>query len=193
MKALLFLAGAALLFATPAAAQELVTNGNFESGTLAGFTQFGNTGFTGVNTSSASAGTFGAFFGPVGSVGGITQSLVTVAGVSYSISFDLSNDGGTPNFFDVDFGTSQLFSATDSGAFGFTSFSTTAIATGASTTLSFAFRQDPNFFSLDNISVTAVTDAVPEPGTWAMMLIGFAGAGMALRRRRRPAMLRQAA
>ena len=27
--------------------------------------------------------------------------------------------------------------------------------------------------------------AVPEPGTWAMMLVGFAGAGMALRRARR--------
>jgi PEP-CTERM motif len=34
--------------------------------------------------------------------------------------------------------------------------------------------------------------AVPEPATWAMMLIGFAGVGVAMRRRR-PAMLRQAA
>jgi len=29
---------------------------------------------------------------------------------------------------------------------------------------------------------------VPEPATWAMMLIGFAGVGMAMRRRRRPAL-----
>lgn len=29
------------------------------------------------------------------------------------------------------------------------------------------------------------TPAVPEPGTWAMMLLGFAGTGLALRRRRR--------
>jgi hypothetical protein len=28
--------------------------------------------------------------------------------------------------------------------------------------------------------------AVPEPGTWAMMLLGFGGIGMAMRRRRRP-------
>lgn len=28
--------------------------------------------------------------------------------------------------------------------------------------------------------------AVPEPATWAMMLVGFAGIGMAMRRRRRP-------
>ena len=31
-----------------------------------------------------------------------------------------------------------------------------------------------------------VANAVPEPATWAMMLVGFAGVGFALRRRRRP-------
>ena len=30
--------------------------------------------------------------------------------------------------------------------------------------------------------------AVPEPGTWAMMLLGFAGIGVAMRRRREPAL-----
>jgi hypothetical protein len=30
--------------------------------------------------------------------------------------------------------------------------------------------------------------AVPEPATWAMMLLGFTGIGMAMRRRRRPAL-----
>jgi len=184
VKAFSILAGAALLFATPAAAQELVTNGGFETGTFSGFTQFGNTGFTSVDGSSASSGSFGAFFGPVGSVGGIQQSIVTVAGQSFLISFDLSNDGGTPNFFDVDFGSSQLFSATNSGSFGFTNFSTTAIATGASTNLSFAFQQNPAFFRLDNISVTAVRGAVPEPSTWAMMLIGFGAVGAGLRRQK---------
>ena len=192
MKALLCLAGAALLFATPAAAQELVTNGGFETGDLSGFTQFGNTGFTGVDSDAASQGSSSAFFGPVGSTGGISQTLVTAAGQTFLISFDLANDEGTPNFFNVLFGSSQLFTATDSAPFSFTSFSTTAIATGPTTNLSFAFRQDPAFFRLDNISVTAVTGAVPEPGTWAMMLMGFAGVGLALRRRR-PAMLRKVA
>ena len=62
MKALLFLAGAALLFATPAAAQELVTNGGFETGSFSGFTQFGSTGFDFVSAGGAS-GSFGASFG----------------------------------------------------------------------------------------------------------------------------------
>ena len=33
-------------------------------------------------------------------------------------------------------------------------------------------------------SVTAATAAVPEPATWAMMLIGFGGVGVAMRRKR---------
>jgi hypothetical protein len=32
------------------------------------------------------------------------------------------------------------------------------------------------------------TPAVPEPATWALMLLGFGGIGMAMRRRRRPAL-----
>jgi hypothetical protein len=31
-----------------------------------------------------------------------------------------------------------------------------------------------------------ITAAVPEPATWGMMLLGFAGIGVALRRSRRP-------
>jgi hypothetical protein len=41
-----------------------------------------------------------------------------------------------------------------------------------------------NAFEIDNLAI----NAVPEPKTWGMMLLGFAGIGMALRRRRRPAL-----
>jgi len=34
---------------------------------------------------------------------------------------------------------------------------------------------------------------VPEPSTWAMMLLGFGAMGFALRRRKRPALLAQIA
>jgi hypothetical protein len=39
-----------------------------------------------------------------------------------------------------------------------------------------------NAFEIDNLAI----NAVPEPKTWAMMLLGFAGIGFAMRRRRRP-------
>jgi hypothetical protein len=41
-----------------------------------------------------------------------------------------------------------------------------------------------------NVLLTALslTPSVPEPGTWAMMLLGFGGIGLATRRRRRPAL-----
>jgi hypothetical protein len=39
-----------------------------------------------------------------------------------------------------------------------------------------------------NTTFSASTVAVPEPATWALMLLGFGGIGMAMRRRRRPAL-----
>jgi hypothetical protein len=41
-----------------------------------------------------------------------------------------------------------------------------------------------NAFEIDNLRVSGV----PEPATWAMMLLGFGGIGLAMRRRRRPAL-----
>ena len=41
------------------------------------------------------------------------------------------------------------------------------------------------FFEVKQMSFNGVPGAVPEPATWAMMLLGFGGMGVALRRRRR--------
>jgi hypothetical protein len=46
-----------------------------------------------------------------------------------------------------------------------------------------------NYF-VDDLSITTVARAVPEPSTWAMMILGFAGIGfMAYRRRNQGAAL----
>jgi len=41
-----------------------------------------------------------------------------------------------------------------------------------------------NAFEIDNLAI----GAVPEPATWALMLLGFGGIGLAMRRRRKPAL-----
>jgi hypothetical protein len=49
-----------------------------------------------------------------------------------------------------------------------------------------------NFERQNSINISTVTP-VPEPGTWAMMLIGFGAMGAAMRRRRKPRSLLQLA
>jgi len=44
-----------------------------------------------------------------------------------------------------------------------------------------------NFATLDNFSFGALRGGVPEPGAWALMLVGFGGLGAMLRRDRRRA------
>lgn len=41
---------------------------------------------------------------------------------------------------------------------------------------------------VSNAAIYGYGAAVPEPATWAMMLLGFAGIGVSMRRRRRPAL-----
>ena len=47
-----------------------------------------------------------------------------------------------------------------------------------------ADEANPISFYTDGNPITVTVSAVPEPATWAMMIIGFGGAGVAIRRRR---------
>lgn len=61
-------------------------------------------------------------------------------------------------------------------------------ATGASATITFStvgLNANGYDVGLDNVSLSAISGGVPEPATWAMMLVGFGGLGAVLRSAKR--------
>ena len=172
---------ALLLLAATNAHANLITNGGFETGDFTGWTQGGNTGHTGVTGGSyAHSGSSGAFLGPIGSDGFISQTISTVAGQAYDLTFWLHNDGGTPNDFSALVDGTSLFSLVNAGALAYAQNTVGFTATGASTTIQFNLRQDPAWWGLDDISVQS---SVPEPASLALLGLGLAGMGIARRRK----------
>lgn len=151
-----------ILWVQPAAAQ-VVMNGDFEAGDLSSWTQFGDTTFSGVDSINVNNGLFSATFGPADPAGGgITQDLATVIGQSYLISYFLSSAGGAPNSFQADFGGTTIQTLMDASDFGFTQFSFLAVATATTTPLSFTFYSVPGAWNLDDVTISAVSNAAPE-------------------------------
>jgi len=166
----------------------LVKNCGFETESFTGWTETPATSGSDLTVQNdAHSGNFAAFFGALTPEDTISQSIPTIAGDAYSVSFFLMNQEGTPigNQFNAMFGSTNLLSLTDSGAFGFTEFTDTVVATGSSTTLSFAAFQVPAHFILDDVSVLPVTPvtAVPEPAS--LVLLGSALLVFGVTRRRR--------
>lgn len=125
--------------------------------------------------------------------GSISQTFDTVAGQSYLVNFFLAGnpDGGPAaklaiTSADGSQQASNIFTVVPGvntrANMGWLPYVYRFTAATDSTTLSFASATDTAFGpALDNVSV----GAVPEPASWALMIVGFGGLGVSLRRRRR--------
>lgn len=178
------IAAAGLLFALPAQAQNIVVNGGFEAGTLAGWTAGGETAFIGVAPDIGHSGTWAAYAGP-DPTGSLSQTLVTEPGTSYVVSFWLRlDDSAMPNSFAWSWNNvAQGQALADVSAFDYTRYSATVAAASVASTLSFDFGNPQSFWLIDDISVAVV----PEPAAAALWLGGLLAMGLlapGLKRRR---------
>jgi len=195
----LFTASMTVPLAVFAAPTELLSNGSFEDNSLSSgnWSIFsGLTGWSaaanGVELRNNVAGTAlaGVNFVELDTTknSSISQTVSTVAGQWYALSFNYSNRPDTAvssNGLTWTFGGTGGIAAALPAATGdhsWTQFSTLVQATGSSTGLSFAAIGTSDGFgtSLDKVSLTT---AVPEPQTYALMLAGLFAVGFVARRR----------
>ena len=184
------------------------TNGSFELGVNPGssFVTLGNgsTGVTGWVVGGDSIAYIGGYWQAEdgsrsidlsgNANGSIAQTFDTVANQTYQVNFFLAGnpDGGTgaklailsANGGQQQFDTFTVTGSDSHSNMGWTAYSYDFTATGASTTLSFASATGTAFGpTLDNVTVVAV----PEPASWALMILGFGGLGAVLSYQRRNA------
>jgi hypothetical protein len=144
-----------------ASAQELVTNGGFETGDFTGWTGFGDTVFNGVDGFDPHSGSFMGFFGPI-TTGGIQQTLTATVGSHVHVSFWYTSEGGlTPNSISVTLGSVSVFSISDVTSTTYQQFTGDFVVADANPVLSFTFSDEPDYIDLDDVSVTLTSPGNP--------------------------------
>lgn len=137
----------------------LIQNGGFETGDFFGWSQTGNFASSSVTTTSPSvlAGRYGAKLASAGSLISLSQTVTTIPGAAYLLSFWLNSpDGVTPNEFAALWNGGALFDQTNLGAIGWTNFQYIVKATNTSTVLQFKFRDDSSSLGFDAVTLTQV-------------------------------------
>jgi Protein of unknown function (DUF642)/PEP-CTERM motif len=203
----------ASLLAATASHANLLSNPSFESGS---FVNQGNdtmslnpgstaiTGWTVVTDTTAWIGASNPFslaasdgqffldltnYQPGAPFAGVSQTIATTPGATYSLSFDLggSNRWGRPDALTASAaGTSMTFTTPTTGTLNDWYHETMSfVATGSSTTLTFQGASGFNYIGLDNVSANLASGpSVPEPTTLSLLGLGIAGIGLARRKRK---------
>ena len=119
--------------------------------------------------------------------GGIEQTVATVAGTTYTLTFYLGNMDNAAELYTtastarvkITGQSDQLFTNNNNTAnhvnWALETLSFTA--TSALTTIDFinATPLGDNYVGIDNVQLNAATNGVPEPSTWGLMALGMLG------------------
>jgi hypothetical protein len=114
-----------------------------------------------------------------------------VSGLSFTFNNYDNSGGSAPTTFTA-FNASDAVVSTGSLQFVNDFSQVNAVAGSGIVDLQFNNNNGGNswYFAVQELTYTSSVSAVPEPSTWAMMLLGFAGLGfMAYRRKSKPALM----
>ncbi|MGA2138690.1 MAG: protease pro-enzyme activation domain-containing protein [Verrucomicrobiia bacterium] len=163
--------------------QPLVENGGFETGDFSYWTLTGDPSSSSSYVDDGSQfimpydGGYAAVLSEAGSVADLSQTLPTVAGQTYVISFWLENVdfgfGTRPNEFLVLWNGAAISSHYNMPASDWTHYQSVAVATGNNSVLEFAFRNDWALFGLDDVSVIPISKPVIQSVTRSNNNIGL--------------------
>lgn len=136
----------------------LPVNGGFETGNTANWGV--GSGIYPVSALSfpqgVHSGTNAVEIGTVGADGALTQTIPTVPGQTYLLQFWMAHlSSATPvNDFNLYWNGNNIYNFTNAGSFSYQDFGLYVTATSSSTVLTIAGRNDPDWFYIDDITLT---------------------------------------